>query len=504
MKIQSGLIAISAMAGIGLAVPAQAFSAPAIVRPASAVNGKITRSEVLTRSKSWIDEKVPYSQDNNSPHVNKYGSYRRDCSGFVSMSWHLSYSRTTADLPDVMHPIARKDLKPGDALLLPHTHIALFVGWADGAHTQPVVREEYDYGHVAEQRVWAAAKAGNYTPERYDNIVDDAVRTFDPKAVPSGTLLREPSGAIAVSVGGAPAVFANNAEITALGYAGSPIYPVARGFFAKMPSTPRETTLMRNSRYATALVVDGWKVPFASNAEIAASGYKGQPVIATPARFFDTVHTGLPDRALIRNSGNVAAVVVGTGKVVFNSNAEIDASGYRRHPVVRVPDRIFDSHPTSIPSGSLVGNSHHAAAVVIGAGKYVFASNADLASAGYRGHTVVEIPDRSFTNLSTGVPDGSLVRNSAGAVAVVVGGARVVFENHAEIVHTGYSAKPIIRIPDHAFAALARPMRDGTLVKSPANSTIWEIVHGHRVAEAGKHGTVYTIPTRVLDGIPRK
>ncbi|HEY0497615.1 MAG TPA: VCBS repeat-containing protein, partial [Kutzneria sp.] len=73
--------------------------------------------------------------------------------------------------------IARSDLQVGDALWRNDSdtqHIALFVGWADAAHTQPIVMEEYDYGHFAEQRVWSADWANTFTPKRYKNIVGSA------------------------------------------------------------------------------------------------------------------------------------------------------------------------------------------------------------------------------------------------------------------------------------------------------------------------------------------
>jgi hypothetical protein len=133
----------------------------------------ISRSTVMTRSQSWIDARVPYSQ--TSYYTNQYGTYRQDCSGYVSMSWALATSLTTASLPDVMTQISRSSLKAGDALWRRDAsvgHIALFVRWADAAHTQPVVREEYDYGHVAEERTWSASWANTFTPMRYDNIDD--------------------------------------------------------------------------------------------------------------------------------------------------------------------------------------------------------------------------------------------------------------------------------------------------------------------------------------------
>jgi hypothetical protein len=158
------LVAVSALVA-GL------FTTPASAGPA---DGPITRSEVLTRSQSWIDARVPYSQ--GSSYTNQYGTYRQDCSGYVSMAWHLSRSRSTYDLPQVMHTISRNDLKPGDVFFQHNDnvkHVALFIAWDDNAKTRPIVREEYDEGRVAERRVWPPAYANTFTPMRYNNIVDD-------------------------------------------------------------------------------------------------------------------------------------------------------------------------------------------------------------------------------------------------------------------------------------------------------------------------------------------
>ncbi len=176
------VLAAAAMAALSLGGVVNVIGAPAAVAAVSAttaaagsvVDGQITRSEVMTRSQSWIDEQVPYSQ--TSSHPNQYGSYRSDCSGYVSMAWHLGFARYTGNLPDVMHTIARPDLKPGDALFRRDTsvqHVALFVRWNDAAHTSPVVREEYDYGHVAVERPWSVSYANTFAAMRYNNIVDD-------------------------------------------------------------------------------------------------------------------------------------------------------------------------------------------------------------------------------------------------------------------------------------------------------------------------------------------
>ena len=134
-------------------------------------NRTTTRGETLTRSRTWIDERVPYSQA--ACHDNKYGSYRTDCSGYLSMVWGLKSSYTTATLDQVSYAINRADLRPGDALLRPG-HVALFIGWADAARTKPLVREQAGPdGSPTIERSWTQSYAATYTPMRYNRIAED-------------------------------------------------------------------------------------------------------------------------------------------------------------------------------------------------------------------------------------------------------------------------------------------------------------------------------------------
>lgn len=131
----------------------------------------ISRRDVLTRAQSWINERVMYSQTRY--HTNRYGRYRQDCSGYVSMCWRLRTSYTTATIMQVADRITRAQLLPGDALWRRSGnvgHIALFVGWADTAHTRPVVNEEYQTGHPCTRRVWSYKYASGFTPIRYNHI----------------------------------------------------------------------------------------------------------------------------------------------------------------------------------------------------------------------------------------------------------------------------------------------------------------------------------------------
>ncbi|MEU4745789.1 VCBS repeat-containing protein, partial [Actinosynnema sp. NPDC023658] len=138
----------------------------------------LTRAQVLTRAQSWLDVGgVQYSQ--SRCYRNTYGDYRTDCSGFVSMAWGLGGRGSdfwTGNLDDVSWVIPRSSLQPGDALLRHENnpsvdHVALFVGWEDSAHTRPVVIEQTGSSGTI-RRAWSQSNASNYTPVRYDHVVD--------------------------------------------------------------------------------------------------------------------------------------------------------------------------------------------------------------------------------------------------------------------------------------------------------------------------------------------
>ncbi|WP_406839516.1 hypothetical protein ACICHK_31390 [Streptomyces sp. AHU1] len=105
------------------------YVAPA---PAESVQGgTISRNEVIARAKNWYTRNVPYSQSAYASDVDGDHTYRTDCSGFVSMAWHLTTSLTTETLPSVATQINKADLRPGDALNDYSEHVVLFAGWKD-------------------------------------------------------------------------------------------------------------------------------------------------------------------------------------------------------------------------------------------------------------------------------------------------------------------------------------------------------------------------------------
>lgn len=126
----------------------------------------ISRTSVLTRAHSWVAKRVTYSQRAH------YAGYRRDCSGFVSMAWQLGRSYTSSTIHSVARHIPLSKLRPGDAVHTPG-HVAIFVRWANKAHTRYVAMEESLRGRPALHHVRALGHKA--TGLRYRRIVEDPI-----------------------------------------------------------------------------------------------------------------------------------------------------------------------------------------------------------------------------------------------------------------------------------------------------------------------------------------
>lgn len=116
-----------AMGAINVIAPQDAFAAGMTPKPCAGKSaGKISRSEVLKRAKSWVGKA---SYDQARCYTNSYGEYRADCSGYVSMAWGLPSSYLTVTLDDVSTKISHGSLKKGDVILPHSSHVSIFSHW---------------------------------------------------------------------------------------------------------------------------------------------------------------------------------------------------------------------------------------------------------------------------------------------------------------------------------------------------------------------------------------
>ena len=135
--------------------------------------GTITRAQIIARAQLWVQQQVPYSQ--TEWWANADGTYRQDCSGYVSMAWDLNQYTDfwTGNLNLVSHTIPAADLLPGDNLLSDE-HTILFASWANPQHTEFDYYEEAHPGTVARYVVDAPLSAfldNGFTPFEYDGVV---------------------------------------------------------------------------------------------------------------------------------------------------------------------------------------------------------------------------------------------------------------------------------------------------------------------------------------------
>jgi hypothetical protein len=170
-----------AISGVGAPAPAQAA--------ASALGGTIGRAEVMARAKNWYDRKddsdMTYGSDRWTWDVTHSRQYRRDCSGYVDMAWHLNADPNTSGLDTSTYTtaISRSALRPGDILdwtAASPGHAVIFGGWEDSAMTRFWY---YTFGSTPVRKVTGASfsdssLAGHPTSQyqalRYRKVADAA------------------------------------------------------------------------------------------------------------------------------------------------------------------------------------------------------------------------------------------------------------------------------------------------------------------------------------------
>ena len=139
--ILTGILAAAAFGVVGAVATTVASPDPAM---AASAGSQLTRSEVLSRARHWYyqdparydgGDTSQWMADVDGGHV-----YRRDCSGFVSMSLHLTSSPSSFQLSTSTYgvQIGWQDLRPGDYLTVDDDgsgggsdgHVILFERWA--------------------------------------------------------------------------------------------------------------------------------------------------------------------------------------------------------------------------------------------------------------------------------------------------------------------------------------------------------------------------------------
>jgi hypothetical protein len=130
----------------------------------------VGRSDILERGIHWLDVGINYDRSRT------FEGFRRDCSGFVSMSWEISQNPSTAFFPPFVAGTyavelgSYEDLAPGDAVNKtfrnPYGHVMLFAGWASADHSQLYFLHHYATGKPVALIQVSRSELGDFIPIR--------------------------------------------------------------------------------------------------------------------------------------------------------------------------------------------------------------------------------------------------------------------------------------------------------------------------------------------------
>ncbi|MFD4907564.1 NlpC/P60 family protein [Kitasatospora purpeofusca] len=449
----------------------------------SSTDGQISRAEVLARAQSWVDEGVWYSQQ--VYYTDSNGTYRTDCSGFVSMAWHLGVSRTTWTLPGVSTPISLDSLQPGDALnrLNPYTgeydaHVVVFAGWTDSAHTSASVYEEARPGTQARRIAYSRSylTSQNFKAFRYNRIIDSGTPqgSQDPGSLPTGTLVKAPNNPTVKLVISGSGLAVSGSDVAPDGYDLGKVVVVDEAKFNLLPTALPVGTVVHDaaggsSRY---VVVGDAALPI-SGAEWSADGYNTRPDMGVPTSWLQgAVRNSLPVGTVVHDQADNSPsryVVIGDAALPI-SGADWSADGYNTRPDMGVPGGwLQGAVKKSLPSGTVLHDQadNDPSRYVVVEGAALPIAGAEWVPDGYSVRPDMGVPSTWLRSVVQASPaDGTVVRGEAGRddkVYVVLGGSALAVSDADK---AAYAERPRLGVPENWLRGAAqRPLKNGTVVR---------------------------------------
>eukprot|EP00388_Colpodella_angusta_P001335 GDKJ01004298.1.p1 GENE.GDKJ01004298.1~~GDKJ01004298.1.p1 ORF type:complete len:241 (+),score=12.48 GDKJ01004298.1:72-794(+) len=136
------LVAAAATTAYAIEAAAVAVEAP----PVNELGAVPNRDQIIACAQNWVDREVPYCQCNgpeeccgSCPYC---GTFRCDCSGYVTYCLQLPAGLNTNSLPLYATAITKDELQKGDFMDCVGDHVVFFAGWTDSSKTAYVVYQE--------------------------------------------------------------------------------------------------------------------------------------------------------------------------------------------------------------------------------------------------------------------------------------------------------------------------------------------------------------------------
>ncbi|WP_218041573.1 hypothetical protein, partial [Acrocarpospora macrocephala] len=269
------IMAAAAFAFTGVAVTTVTTAVPA--HAASTPGGQIIRSEILSRAQYWVSQGYTYlnSSDKSTWRTGPDGPdrYRRDCSGLVSMVWHLpeGYYDTSVYESWIGSRITRlssfDDLDAGDAVLRVNfkglsDHVEVFARWKNAAdHAQGAYFYSFNSTGETVRNPYANSSFGNLGFRSRSDITSNFEHAIHYNNTTDDPLPGSPSGGPAVVHEGFVSMFTRNAadghiQETYLPGIGSPWYSQDISADAGTPASATKPVAVVHEGYTSVLTIN--------------------------------------------------------------------------------------------------------------------------------------------------------------------------------------------------------------------------------------------------------
>ncbi|KIQ62673.1 hypothetical protein TR51_27260 [Kitasatospora griseola] len=272
-----------------------------------------------------------------------------------------------------------------------------------------------------------------------------------------------------------------------------------------------------NSRY---VMVGGAALPI-TGAEWDNDNYAARHSVGVPAAWLKAAAAKpVPDGTVVMDqhgADNSRYVMVG-GAAAAISGTEWDNDGYSDRPLMGVPGAWLGRAAAAKPADGVLLKGESGADPSV----YVTANGSALPL------TVPEYNDVWANRATTGAPErwlawivakplanGTVITNASGqeATRYVMAGGKAVALSGADFTALGYDQQPLRGVPGawEATAAAKTAPSDGTMLLSPDNTTVWQVVNnGHKrpmaASEFGDGGysflDVVRVPTALTASLP--
>lgn len=137
------------------------------------------------------------------------------------------------------------------------------------------------------------------------------------------------------------------------------------------------------------------------------------------------------------------------------------------------------SDPSRVPDGTVLREPNGTIAVADGGAPFRFASPDEYHQAGYGDGQWRSVSDGFLARMPQAPRNGTLVRNPAGGgIYVFAGGAKLLFSSMDELNNAGYGSTRWVNVPGSALAGASDVPSDGTLLRDPASGAIHVVAGG--------------------------